>query len=279
MSYVGLSKKSTFNDRYRNGKWWLRTHNKYLQRAANKYGIDKFTISTLEDNIENEDELAQREIFWINEVDCYYPKGYNFPFPNVVEVDGKTYKIKNIKTGEIFEITNLTKFCRNNKIGCKAMSAMLVGVTLRSHGYCLPETEVLSTKQTLKNPVILENITTGEKVKIINLTEFCRKYNLKYMAVSRIVHRYYGRKTHKGWRLEGEKREGRSIHKNLYFYSPDGECIFIENLYTFCKENGICYEGMLSVANGKHLQHKGWKLLKNKGLEQKIKMEECQKIL
>ena len=76
-------------------------------------------------------------------------RGYNFPYPTEVLIEGKSYQIKHIKTGNIIEITNLTDFCRKNKIGDKAMNSMLMGKQLQSRGYCLPEVEILSVKKTL----------------------------------------------------------------------------------------------------------------------------------
>ena len=124
--------------------------------------------------------LSNKEIYWILKLNSYYPGGYNFPYPTEVLIEGKSYRIKHIKTGNIIEITNLTDFCRKNKIGVKAMNSMLMGKQLQSHGYCLPEVEILSVKKTLRSPVLLENVLTGEKVEINNLTHFCRERGLYY---------------------------------------------------------------------------------------------------
>ena len=128
----------------------------------------------MEDNITDSKLLSERELYWITFLDCYYPRGFNFMPPNEVIDCGKFYKIKHIKTNSIIDIINLKEFCRKNKIGYKAMNAMLMGKTIQSHGYCLPETSTFPIKKTLKIPVELENVITGEMVNVINLTDFCK---------------------------------------------------------------------------------------------------------
>lgn len=54
-------------------------YNCILSKAIRKYGKDNFSVKILEDNI-SEDNLNNREIFWINKYNTYYkdnPKGYN----------------------------------------------------------------------------------------------------------------------------------------------------------------------------------------------------------
>lgn len=46
-----------------------------LQRAVTKYGIDNFEFSILEEC--SKDELSNREIYWIRELNSLNPNGYN----------------------------------------------------------------------------------------------------------------------------------------------------------------------------------------------------------
>jgi hypothetical protein len=257
MGYVGKSTKLTFKERYRNGRWWSRTHNKYLKRAAKKHGKHNFNIVILE-QVSDIVILTEREEYWIKKLDCYYPNGYNFPFPSVVEINGKSYEFKNIKTGKIIQITNLTEFCEINNIGVKAMNSMLIGRQKQSHGYCLLDTDISSLEKKRKNPICLENIKTDEKVEIHNLSQFCRERGLIRNSLARVIDGYKDRKSYKGWKLLNTQLKTK--YKNFYICSPDGNIIFVEVLPPFCKKHNLCYNNMFNVVSGKYRQYKGWSL-------------------
>ena len=55
-----------------------RSHHKksYIDSAIGKYGIDAFEVSGVEE-CSTEDELNQREKFWICQFNCKVPNGYN----------------------------------------------------------------------------------------------------------------------------------------------------------------------------------------------------------
>ena len=65
-----------FTRRYPSGKWWEYTNNPYLKRAAQKYGIDAFSITILEHS-KTREELVQLEQKYAIEYNSYYPNGYN----------------------------------------------------------------------------------------------------------------------------------------------------------------------------------------------------------
>ena len=54
----------------------LRHAETYFERAVKKYGIDAFEVSVVEE-CNNEKELNEREIYWIEKFNCKYPNGYN----------------------------------------------------------------------------------------------------------------------------------------------------------------------------------------------------------
>ena len=76
-SYIGATKKS-LSDRW---KYHLhdskreRSKNRPLYIAMNKYGIDNFNISVVEE-CEDDSVLFEREIYWIDYYDTYR-NGYN----------------------------------------------------------------------------------------------------------------------------------------------------------------------------------------------------------
>jgi group I intron endonuclease len=49
----------------------------YFHRALNKYGIDNFKITILEESENVEYIYEEREPYWINELNTFYPNGYN----------------------------------------------------------------------------------------------------------------------------------------------------------------------------------------------------------
>lgn len=53
-----------------------REKNNKFYNAINKYGEENFEIEIIEDNINNEEHLSQREIYWISFYDSY-KRGYN----------------------------------------------------------------------------------------------------------------------------------------------------------------------------------------------------------
>lgn len=53
-----------------------KSRTRYLYRALNFYGIDKFTLAVVEDNI-SEDGINEREKFWIKTLNTLIPNGYN----------------------------------------------------------------------------------------------------------------------------------------------------------------------------------------------------------
>ena len=72
MKYVGQTTKSTeerFNQHASNKK-------SYIGRAIRKYGVENFSIEILEE-CDTCEQLNEREIFWIAELNSKVPNGYN----------------------------------------------------------------------------------------------------------------------------------------------------------------------------------------------------------
>lgn len=74
--YIGKTVKTVqerFNQHIRCAQ---RGENRKLYDAMNHYGIDKFVIHVMEDNIQSEDVLNEREIYWISKLNAI-ENGYN----------------------------------------------------------------------------------------------------------------------------------------------------------------------------------------------------------
>lgn len=70
--YIGQT-KNNLNDRI---AYHIRQNRFYFQKALNKYGIQSFRISVI-DEADSKLILNEKEIYWISFYDCLAPKGYN----------------------------------------------------------------------------------------------------------------------------------------------------------------------------------------------------------
>lgn len=95
-----------------------------LYDAFNKYGIENFKIECLEE-VQDDNLLSEKEIYWIKELETYGSKGYNATKGG----DGKILYDYN----EVLELYNLGYSAVQvaNKIGCERT---LVTKVLRAHG-------------------------------------------------------------------------------------------------------------------------------------------------
>lgn len=76
-TYIGKTVrtlKERISEHVRRGRFLKRPS--YIDNAINKYGIDSFEILIIEE-CTTEDELNEREKFWIKEFNCKFPNGYN----------------------------------------------------------------------------------------------------------------------------------------------------------------------------------------------------------
>lgn len=72
MKYVGQTTR-TVEERFKEHEWCKTSH---IGNAIRKYGKNNFTKEILEE-CENQEQLNEREIFWIAHFNCRYPNGYN----------------------------------------------------------------------------------------------------------------------------------------------------------------------------------------------------------
>lgn len=77
--YFGQTAQTNgFNDRYRNGEWWIHTDNDHLKRSAEKYGHENFIVVKEFDVAYSQQELDKLEDLYICMYDTInYKKGYN----------------------------------------------------------------------------------------------------------------------------------------------------------------------------------------------------------
>lgn len=73
--YIGLA-NGTFHQRYKGGKWWIHTTNRYLKADVSRLGKDAFIVDIFEANHSPED-LRDIESYMIESHNSLYPNGYN----------------------------------------------------------------------------------------------------------------------------------------------------------------------------------------------------------
>ncbi len=74
-SYVGQTSKTAEERLLAHKKKATAKVNRYLYDAMNHYGVDKFTVEVLEDNITG--DIHERERYWITKENTFTPNGYN----------------------------------------------------------------------------------------------------------------------------------------------------------------------------------------------------------
>lgn len=126
-----------------------------------------------------------------------------------------------------------------------------------------------------KNGYWLKNIHTEEKVFFENMTEFGKKHGLTSVKICELLNGK--RKTYKGWTAvelravkdsvganvdekEPEKQKVVTYNGAVFQHMVTKEIIQIDNIYQFCKQNGMTPSNLYKVATGKAKSYKNLKL-------------------
>lgn len=273
--YIGQT-VGTFKTRYRGGKWWKYTDNILLQNAYAKYGPTAFEVEILEKDIPSIDELNRLEIFYAEKFNAYNPHGYNlrgcgdnrFMLPEQIEEmrlrSCKTYYVRKISTWEVVEITDLVRFCKENKLSYHSMYSLIKGGrdVLTTGGYCSISTSLnrIENKQQVKfknDPISLIN-PHGELIYIENPREFAEINNLGKGSFYKMLHGeilYY-----KGYRLPSNVGKVAKNIKKFKLCHNFGEPNEFVNVSKFCKGRGLSLNSITKVLDGSMKSHGGWHL-------------------
>lgn len=267
--YIGQTVNS-FDRRYDGGKWWLYTSNIHLKRAVKKYGLENFSLSIVEENILSESTLDQKEIYYIKKYNSLYPYGYNFleggsgrkhhaETADKISLSlrkGKKYLFKS-PSGEIMEIINLAKFCRENNLNETMMQNVSKGQNKKHRGWTLPNFNIRERKIISPEGEVF-SIKDGE------ISKFCRKHNISKTGLLSV---WSGKlNSFLGWRnyspeLENKKFLQRERYKANYSFINvhTGKIEKGVNLSEFANNNSLHLGELSKVNNGKAKSHKGWK--------------------
>jgi hypothetical protein len=252
--YIGLTTRD-FNKRYSGGSWWKWTNNKYLKKAASKYGHSNFTVEILEDKISSIKELYEKELFYSLKYNSLAPNGYNLAKcgQRGYARPCQQFYIKRISTGEIIFIDNLIKFCHTNNLNEMTMYSLAHGKSLYAYDFTRPEIDIDQLTY------LARNLTTMETVRIFNVRDFCRKNNLSPRSFASMLK---GRGvSSQGWTracISEERLYNNGNSKNYILKDPCGVIREVFNLKSFCKENDLDHCHLYKVYQGLRKSHKGW---------------------
>lgn len=164
-------------------------HNKHLQNDWNYFGQDKFTVKVVsigDDFLKKEQELL-------------FDRTNSYNICNVVGETNPNVKIFKgfiSPEGKNVDVTNLSKFCRDNNLSFTTMLRMSQGKRCSSNGWTHinashKKVEAVKTYEGFINP-------SGEEVTIYNLRKFCYDNNLLQSKMWMV---YNGKRLqHKGWK-------------------------------------------------------------------------------
>lgn len=257
-SYIGITKWD-FNTRYSGGKWYLWSHNKHLKIASKKYGLENFANEILWEGQCSEEELLNLEKIYIKQYNSFIPNGYNLTLGGgkIDKNNHKEYEIVDF-SGTIYKVSNLSEFSKLHKLNYSAMLNMVSGASVISQGFALLTVDISKYKNPNQD-FYLENIKTKEifLLKRFEISNWCKKNNLLSKPIHNLI---TGRiKSSQGWKLKETNINSKRII-NQKFINPSGEEIIIENIYQFCKDNGLERNAFYNLVNGKNLTYKGYRL-------------------
>lgn len=209
--YIGQT-RNTFTRRYGGIKWWNTTSNQCLYYAVQKHGLENFTVEFLHENVESLDKLNELEAMYIKQFNSLAPNGYNFTEGgdskntkhsnddrdrNALAVSGgKIRRLKNIKTGEIFEFVNVTRFCEEHNIKYPANILALWRLNRSRFG------DWIKAETVLKEYKLID--PNGQKFSFYHWgrAQFCREHDLNS---GNLYELFKGTKSNvKGWIVDNE---------------------------------------------------------------------------
>lgn len=187
-----------------------KSHSIYLQRSWNEFDF-KFEVM----EYCNEDELSNREIYYINNLNS---ANRNFGY-NLTGVTKKSFKLssetiakmtikRKIKAatekiahtfispkGQLVRYLGFREFCEINKLNCGAMWAVLRGKKLSHRGWSIPN----QRNQVYRKSLAMRNITNGEILKFNSRVECMKSGLMSKSCIHKLLNRR--RKSVKNWEI------------------------------------------------------------------------------
>lgn len=218
--YIGCSSKETIQERYGKNLYSLSKEadkirnnpdimGRPIVRAVIKYGIENFTISIIEDNIE-ENALHEREMYNINLHDSWIHKnGYNVSdnkytntskCKNLVELSKKMTKINayyNFNTEETF-VGSRHEMSSKYSLNISCLSCLSSGRIMCYKSWCLVKNKHQNFERDGYYYFHNKNTKNTHLLKKCQLIELYKESKLNSGAISSMCLRKIS-KSHKGW--------------------------------------------------------------------------------
>lgn len=262
-SYIGKTVR-TFFQRYGNSKyWWRKIESPILKNAIEKYGVQKFSVEILENDV-HIDLLSSRERFYANKFRSYSPNGYN-----IAECgDGgysvvKDYIFFDLKKNIKISIHNLMDFCRNNNLSYSCMIRVHQGKTNKHKNFANSKFTSIQEIQNKKTKSLEKQFEfkspSGTLVKIVNLRKFCRENALCHVSMRKLSKNLIRQGHHKGWMSSTSiKQEIDKYDNQNLTLKYKGLEIVIKNMSKFCRENGLNRRKMDALKYKRILEYNGY---------------------
>jgi group I intron endonuclease len=252
--------------------------NTHLQRAWDKYGNEKFTLSILEEC--SREMLIEREQYWIDRLTPHIDSiGFNliqYACPGYARF--KKFIIT-YPDGHEETIENLSQFCRDHGLERRLMNSCCSNKE-RSHlGYkCrrYNQTEwkhpsAFSSKiknwesdDNYYNKFWLIIYPNGLEQEVKNLAKFCRENQLQHAHMCKVANgEISNHKKFKCYR-RGNIVEFNKKDKNYYWkiYYPNGEIESVNDLKDFAEKHNLCYSTLRITSKGIVKYTKGFRCKK-----------------
>jgi 3,4-dihydroxy-2-butanone 4-phosphate synthase len=171
-------------------------------------------------------------------------------------------------TGEVYETSNLSQFCRDHGLCSNAMGGVSKGKTQHHKGWTCtgerPSENSINLKKPAGQQVEYTNnmpweVTNpvGEVMQIENLRHFCKENGLSYSGMRDVS---YGRQqTHRGWKCVCLSKTHVKTKLRWEVIDQSGNLYIVDDLRLFCQEHGLYYQGMRDTAAGRQRTSCGWR--------------------
>lgn len=172
-----------------------------LQRAFRKYGIDKFSIELLEDNIPTLSELNTREQYYINSLDTFGDNGYN------MTTGGEGYEVRQSTKDKLSVAAKgrLHSEEVKNNLRTKALGRKHTNETKEKLSKCMQgnkysDPNIFKEYNKNRTDTTVHAFTHDQYGKVMcNCSMLAKCFNLSNSAVHSVVKGVY--KSTKGWKL------------------------------------------------------------------------------
>ncbi len=154
-------------------------------------------------------------------------------------------------TNEVVRINGLCNFCRDYNVGLVGILDIIDNKKKHHKGWHIDPSFIY-------NPPKLKELVSpdGELYKFQSTLQFCRKYNLDFAGIKRVLNRQY--KHYKLWRLPETSLEDainnkNKTYKNVKFQFPDDHIENILDRKKFCKIYGYSSKYLYNFLKNKSI--------------------------